>query len=78
MWYFCTIWIPNDVSLYRIKNIQAMLNVRNPETVKLLLLTMNYQLMGLRNGYHLRKSAPVCHKMLKHRETVKFSILKKD
>ena len=60
------------------KNIQAMLNVRNPETVKLLLLTMNYQLMGLRNGYHLRKSAPVCHKILKHRETVKFSILKKD
>ena len=38
MWHFCTIWIPNDVSLYRMKNIQAMLNVRDPESVKLLLL----------------------------------------
>ena len=34
-----------------------MLNVRNPETVKLLLLT-NYQLKGLYNGLPLRKSAP--------------------
>ena len=35
-----------------------MLNVRNPEIVKLLLLTMNYQLKGLCNCLHLRKSAP--------------------
>ena len=55
-----------------------MLNVRNPETVKLLLLT-NYQLKGLCNGLHLRKKhSKVCHKILKYQETVKFSILKKD
>ena len=43
--YFCPIWTPDDVSFYYwMRNIQAMLNVRNLETVKLLLLAMKNQL----------------------------------
>ena len=52
-----------------------MLNVRNLETVKLLLLRkVKKQLFAA----FAKKRSKVCHKILKHQETVKFSILKKD
>ena len=79
--YFCPIWTPNDVSFYYwMRNIQAMLNVRNLETVKLLLLAMKNQLKESCNRLYLRKwkCFKICHKILKYQETVKFSILKKD
>ena len=79
--YFCPIWTPNDVSFYYwMRNIQAMLNVRNLETVKLLLLAMKNQLKESCNRLYLRKRKclKICHKILKYQETVKFSILKKD
>ena len=57
-----------------------MLNVRNLETVKLLLLAMKNQLKESCNRLYLRKRKclKICHKILKYQETVKFSILKKD
>ena len=57
-----------------------MLNVRNLETVKLLLLAMKNQLKESCNRLYLRKwkCFKICHKILKYQETVKFSILKKD